>query len=123
MGRRVETRVAVQCDRGCVMTARRAVSIAAVVAGVALVSAPMVLPAAGVTPPPMPAATPTGDWVPGWTPGADAPDGQARTPGADRTSGPSSLPQTGAGPEVLAVLAAASLLAGGGWLAIRGWRR
>ena len=66
MTRRVETRVAVQCDRGCVMTGRRAVSVAAVVAGVALVTAPMVLPAAGVTPPPMPAATPTGDWVPGW---------------------------------------------------------
>ena len=117
MSRRVETRVAVQCDRGCVMTARRAVSIAAVVAGVALVTAPMVLPAAGVTPPPMPAATPTGDWVPGWTPGADAPDGQTREPSGDR------LPQTGTGPEALAVLAAAGLLAGGGWLVVRGWRR
>lgn len=99
------------------MTARRAVSVAAVVAGVALVTAPMVLPAAGVTPPPMPAATPTGDWVPGWTPGADAPDGQTREPSGDR------LPQTGTGPEALAVLAAAGLLAGGGWLTVRGWRR
>lgn len=105
------------------MTGRRALSVAAVVAGVALVTAPMVLPAADVTPPPMPAATPTGDWVPGWTPGADAPDGQTRTPGADRTTAPTGLPQTGTGPEVLAVLAAASLLAGGGWLTVRGWRR
>ena len=96
------------------MRARHVVATAAVVA---VVTVPAWLPAAGVTPPPMPAATPSGDWVPGWTPGATAPDGQTREPSGDR------LPQTGTGPEALAVLAAAGLLAGGGWLAVRGWRR
>ena len=100
---------------------RRAASVAAVIAGVALVASPALLPAAGVTPPPMPAATPTGDWVPGWTPGATAPDGIKR-PGSFRTPG-DRLPQTGAGPDGLIVLSALVGLVAGGWLVVKGGPR